>query len=320
MSVAETVVAATTTLLTAAMTALDVALDANPIGVLILAVAALGLAFYEAYKHIGPFRDAVNAVANLVAGAVSDAFRGLKVVVGSVVGFIADHWRELAPLLLGPLAPLGELATHFGLVKDAAVAAYHGIVDAFGEVFGFFKSLPGEILDFFKDAGKWLFNAGKSIIQGLIDGLESLLDKIGDIVSSILSKLNPLHALGPLDPLQYIPGAPKFLASGVQNFSGGLAVVGEEGPELLDLPPGSSVYPNSVYRSVAAPAAVGAGSVPAAAGAGVAAFQGDLYLDSGEFLGVVRGQAHQVIDNRVSAARQRESRGVAGGALAQLER
>jgi Hint module len=39
-------------------------------------------------------------------------------------------------------------------------------------------------------------------------------------------------------------GVPGF-ASGVENFDGGLAVVGENGPELLNLPSGSSVYPMS---------------------------------------------------------------------------
>lgn len=37
---------------------------------------------------------------------------------------------------------------------------------------------------------------------------------------------------------------PSF-AGGVQNFSGGLAVVGERGPELLDLPRGTDVIPNN---------------------------------------------------------------------------
>jgi hypothetical protein len=46
------------------------------------------------------------------------------------------------------------------------------------------------------------------------------------------------------DPLfaQKGPAVPGF-ASGVENFSGGLALVGERGPELVNLPAGSSVTP-----------------------------------------------------------------------------
>ncbi len=37
---------------------------------------------------------------------------------------------------------------------------------------------------------------------------------------------------------------PQF-ATGVKNFRGGLAIVGEKGPELVSLPKGSNVYPNT---------------------------------------------------------------------------
>src|SRR5699024_3403705 len=39
---------------------LDVALDANPIGLIVIAITALISALVLAYKHIKPFRDAVN--------------------------------------------------------------------------------------------------------------------------------------------------------------------------------------------------------------------------------------------------------------------
>lgn len=45
-------------------------------------------------------------------------------------------------------------------------------------------------------------------------------------------------------------GVPKF-ASGVRNFAGGVALVGESGPELLNLPTGSDVIPNSQIASFA---------------------------------------------------------------------
>lgn len=50
-------------------------------------------------------------------------------------------------------------------------------------------------------------------------------------VSEVPNLLHKLH----------VPG----FASGVQNFGGGMAVVGEKGPELVQLPRGSNVIPNS---------------------------------------------------------------------------
>ena len=54
---------------------------------------------------------------------------------------------------------------------------------------------------------------------------------------TLLSKVNS----------QRIPG----FAKGVQNFRGGLAVVGEEGPELVRLPTGSDVIPNNRIGQIA---------------------------------------------------------------------
>lgn len=43
----------------------------------------------------------------------------------------------------------------------------------------------------------------------------------------------------------------KFFAKGVENFGGGMAVVGEEGPELVKLPGGSTVLSNDDSRALA---------------------------------------------------------------------
>jgi hypothetical protein len=67
--------------------------------------------------------------------------------------------------------------------------------------------------------------------------------------------ISPTGARVPMGPHGEIPrnfddlysgksSFPQF-AGGVQNFSGGLAVVGERGPELVNLPGGSDVIPNS---------------------------------------------------------------------------
>ncbi|MCX6021501.1 MAG: hypothetical protein NTZ05_07185, partial [Chloroflexi bacterium] len=50
-----------------------------------------------------------------------------------------------------------------------------------------------------------------------------------------------------------------MLASGTSNHPGGLAVVGEQGPELVNLPAGSSVTPNNKYRALSAGSSGGAG-------------------------------------------------------------
>lgn len=61
-------------------------------GGIVLAVAAAGLAFYEAYKHIKPFHDAVNNVAKTIGNALKPA---LKAVVTGAQAM----WKSIQPIL-----------------------------------------------------------------------------------------------------------------------------------------------------------------------------------------------------------------------------
>ena len=73
-------------------------------------------------------------------------------------------------------------------------------------------------------------------IKSASDGWSNFVNKIENSIKSISGKKSMLNPLG-----IHIPG----FAAGVQNFGGGLAVVGERGPELVNLPRGSSVIPNN---------------------------------------------------------------------------
>ena len=69
------------------------ALLTNPFGIALVAIVAVGLAFYEAYKHIKPFRDAVN--------------NGFKLLVSAgkkVINFFKNDWKEIALFLVNPIA------------------------------------------------------------------------------------------------------------------------------------------------------------------------------------------------------------------------
>ncbi|MEN2315457.1 tape measure protein [Lacticaseibacillus paracasei] len=61
-------------------------------GGIVLAVAAAGLAFYEAYKHIKPFHDAVNNVAKTIGNALKPALK-------AVVAGAQSMWKSIQPIL-----------------------------------------------------------------------------------------------------------------------------------------------------------------------------------------------------------------------------
>ena len=105
-----------------------------------------------------------------------------------------------------------------------------------------FTSLPGDIgntlLQGASAAAGMFGTIGKDLVNGVIDGLN-------DVINIIDNALNGLSFFG-FHPFSghTIPDIPK-LATGTQNFAGGLAMVGEKGPELVYLPQHSAVIPNN---------------------------------------------------------------------------
>ncbi|QGQ37044.1 NlpC/P60 family protein [Lactiplantibacillus plantarum] len=99
----------------------------NPIGLVVTAVVALGVAIYEAYKHIKPFRDAVNGMGTAMKKLFTGKYDWEKKVgsalgkVGNTMGkwaktttgFFKKHKTEILTTLINPFA---GLATWF--LKD----------------------------------------------------------------------------------------------------------------------------------------------------------------------------------------------------------
>lgn len=96
-----------------------------------------------------------------------------------------------------------------------------GVINAFRGFIGFL--------------GAW----GGAVFQGLIWPFVTAFNVISSIVNSIKSNIGSIGNIA-----RIAAGIPQF-ATGVQNFSGGMAIVGEQGPELVNLPRGSDVIPNN---------------------------------------------------------------------------
>lgn len=77
----------------------------------------------------------------------------------------------------------------------------HGIVGDIGSrinaMIGFFASIPSRIRAAIGDLGSLLFNAGKSLVQGLINGIKHMIQPLQDVLSWITAHLP--HWKGPED-------------------------------------------------------------------------------------------------------------------------
>jgi phage-related protein len=138
------IVKAATIAWTGAQIALNVALDANPIGLIVIAIGALVTALVLAYTHSQTFRNIVQAAmaaVEVAVRAVGDAFVWLYNAASSAFNWIVDHWR-LAAFALGPIgALLVVIADHFDAIRNAATDAFNTIAASINAAIDAVKSL-----------------------------------------------------------------------------------------------------------------------------------------------------------------------------------
>jgi TP901 family phage tail tape measure protein len=285
--------------LTTAVGGLGVALTflaANPIALVVIAAAA---AFTLLYLKVGWFHDAVD----------------------SVVGFIKANWKPLAAILLFPLSP-------FLAITVAVVSHLDWLKNAFNNVVGFFRRLPGRIMSglaalphlfgalvakalvfwatlpvriaqlqwkmvttvvsITMSLGPKLLSIGAQVMAkmavGVAHGAGALFEfftalpgKLASLIGHLASKFFDIgkniaseiakgfydNLPGPLkdalgaagEGLNTVKEGVEFVnpfASGTTFAPGGIALVGEMGPELVNLPRGAEVWTASQTRRATA--------------------------------------------------------------------
>lgn len=102
----------------------NLTIAANPIALVIIAIAGLVIGFVILYRRVAWFRNAVNA-----------AWDKIKSAAVFVFNFIREHWKALLVILGGPIgAVVLGIVTHFGQVKHAAHELWVGVRQVFNAV------------------------------------------------------------------------------------------------------------------------------------------------------------------------------------------
>ena len=104
--------------LAVAQAGLNAVLKANPIGLVVAALAALAAGLVTAYKTSETFRNAVNST-----------FASVKKIAQNAIGTVVDWINELVAKIRGAAAALANLKNGVGAAQDAYNAAYNGYMD-----------------------------------------------------------------------------------------------------------------------------------------------------------------------------------------------
>lgn len=163
---------------------------------------------------------------------------------------LRDLWTQLGPILTPVLQVLGVI---IGGTLIAALTIATGairllvlvvteIARAITRWIEDVKMMPSAIVGNFQA----MVNGVRGAVSGIYDAITKPFRDAFNWIRDNVSKLG--------DSVKSLGGGfsfdlPKF-ATGVQNFGGGMAIVGERGPELVNLPRGSDVIPNNQIGSM----------------------------------------------------------------------
>lgn len=206
---------------TGAMWLLNVALNANPIGLIVTAIGLLILGIVSLWQNSEEFRNFWISL-----------WEGLKAATIAVTDAVVAGWRWAVDLLMAYLRGWRDLITS---VIDWVVSRWRGLLDFVSGIPGFFERIGQGIAD-------GVTNGFKSAVNWIIDRLNWLVDRANDLIRGVNSVV----------PGSGIPSIPRIpgLATGGTVLRGGLVEVGERGRELVSLPAGATVTPHRETEAI----------------------------------------------------------------------
>lgn len=246
-------------IMTVAQAIFNAVLTANPIGLIIVAIAGLvaalvffftktelGQKIFQGFLNVvkgvfswisanwglllsillGPFGLAITLIIknfDTLKAVVVGAFNVIKNTVMSVVSWIMSNWQLLLGILLGPIGvAAGLIIRNLETIKGAFVGAFNFVTGLWGRLSGFFGSVANNI----RNAFGGMTDVGRNIVQGIWNGINSLGGWLRDrIVAFVREKIpGPIRqALGIRSPSKVAAAlgeqVPRGLAAGITATS-----------------------------------------------------------------------------------------------------
>jgi phage-related protein len=193
-------------------------------------------------KHWNTIKAATLAAWNWIKGAVAAAFNFLKMVFLNFTGpgLIIKHWNTIKTktaeiftavknFIVGVFSSITNwisqkvtaaknvASTAFTAIRNtisnAIASAKNAVVTHVSRIIGVIQSIKSKVQSFFSGIGSWLYNSGKSLIQGFINGIKNMIGSVKNAVSSVVSKAR-----------DYLPFSPAkegpFSGTGYTTYSG----------------------------------------------------------------------------------------------------
>lgn len=226
-------------------------------GGVLLVIGLLILAGYEIIKHWGSIKKVAEEVWHAVWGFVKAAvdfivqlfmnFTLPGIIIGhwnAIVNFTKQAWQVFVNIIHGVVDFVVWLFMNFTL-PGIIIGHWNAIVNFTQRAWDAIKHAISSVVD-------WLVNIGSSMWDGITSGARAMANAVIMIINSMITGINTLidgiNVVNPFHNIPHIPSISHFAAGGTSG--GGMALVGEMGPELISLSPGTRVHSNSETRKM----------------------------------------------------------------------
>lgn len=230
----------------------------------------------EFYRMI--FSTAWNIIVtiwNAAVGFFSGIWNGIVAIFNQVVGFyamvfgtawniIVSIWSAVTGFFLGIWNSIVAIFTPIiGWFSGIFSSAFNAIRNIFNGVAGYFRGVWNSIVSIFSSigtsVGDAIGGAFKGAVRGVLSGAVGIINGVIGTINAATGAINKIPGVN-------IPqigklSVPNFY-TGVRNFGGGLATVGDvrgQGGELVSLPRGADVYSNRETKRILGALADGQG-------------------------------------------------------------
>ena len=203
-----------TVALTAAQVALNVAMAANPVGIVVVAIAALIGALVAAYFRFESFRnivdrvfDVIQRVAGVVWEFVQGAWASLVDAFQTVMPYIRATIDVLAVTFVETWATVSEAVSRFfdrfvevmapvaGWFNDNVVSTVAAALDFFTELFAFAFDRVAGFIDTLLPVFRFLVDVVRESFDLIVPIVRGALDIIGQVIRAFIDTVGPIFRL-----------------------------------------------------------------------------------------------------------------------------
>ncbi len=126
----------------------------------------------------------------IALGPIALLIAGILILIG-IIYLLIKNWDKVKSVAVATWTLIANQAKNLGsTIKEIFTDALDWVVDKF-------SGLQDHITGFFSDAGSWLLNAGRDIVQGLIDGIMDMIDDLAGAAGKIAGTIG-----------KFLPGSP----------------------------------------------------------------------------------------------------------------